>query len=174
MVPVNELPTYYASAWFWALGSGIQGVGAGNDNGALYGSTDGYGSGHGFFNVASEYGYGYVTAHWANGAVDGCIDDPVFPTSCSVAGCCTAILVSDELEGEGYFAFLTSSADIASNYRDFGHVNLSAIPSPDIVSAVPNLSEGHWDVVVNGPALESLSPGLSLDGKACILGPVKG
>jgi hypothetical protein len=158
----GEVPTYYAQAWFWALGSGIQGAGTGNDNGAVVGSTDGYGYGAGFFNAPGGYGYGYVGASWGSAGVDGCIDATVAPTPCNAAGCCTGILISDEFGGQGYFAFLSSTANSGQNYQNYGAVTLTAIPKPNIVGSV-RVDASNVNVTVRCPAQAELAAGLALD-----------
>jgi hypothetical protein len=159
----GEFPSYNASAWFWALGSGVQGVGSGNDNGAVYGSTDGYGTAdYGFFGAPYTYGYGYVSASWGTGGVDGCIDATVAPTLCNVGGCCTAILISDQFDGQGYFALLTSTADAGQNYGAFPAVNMAALPKPNITGSV-RVDAANVNVTVACPSQASLAGGLALD-----------
>ena len=124
---------------FWAIGSGDPQVGQGNDNGswpALQGSPGNFGLGW----VYNESAYGYpafILTNWnADPRIDGCVDDS--------PEICTAILLNDVLEGQGYFAYLTAAFNVDSfGYGQPGSlpISLGPLPSAELLGVVPTGNE---------------------------------
>jgi hypothetical protein len=150
------IPSYNAAAWFWALGDGGT-----HNSGTNVGSTDGFGYGYGWFNAPGDgyatYEYAYVSASWATVGVVGCVDLVADPR-------CTAILASDEADGEGYFAFLTKLANIGGNYQDYGAVTMTSLPKPNITGST-RVDAANVNVTVACPSQATLEAagGFSLD-----------
>jgi hypothetical protein len=95
----------------------------------------------------------------ADRAIDGCIDEV------DVDAKCTALLLSDENHGIGYWGFLTARQS-QGNYSfvqpDNRPIVLAPVPVPNVFSSV--LVSGGIDVVTG---VESISGGLWLDSGGC-------
>jgi hypothetical protein len=149
---------------FWMLGNGVPGaaMGQGIDNGRFQAIVL---SGPGYFYYGWIRGFPYYGAYiqgpsWASSPdIDLCPDQVVGQR-------CMAMVLTDQVNGVGFFAFLTDEADGSQNY-DFvqpgnGPINLIQIPKPAIVGAsmpAPNTIE----LVVAGPSATTLAAGLLLD-----------
>lgn len=108
---------------YWQLGAGSDVSDAGVDSDGTSFITGGESTLYpGYFYAAYVSG-----APWAGNAdVDGCPTEPAFdPTAC------TCVLITDQWEGNGYFAMLSDLTDGGGNYRDFpNNVNVALARAP--------------------------------------------
>lgn len=151
-----------ASGVYWALGAGDPTEGSGHDSGGfrLLSQTTG-----GWLRTPENYP-AYIHTTWAaDQRIDGCID-------VASESECTAVLVTDETEAEGYFALLTSKAN-RGNYSlvqaENGQVTLAAIPTP-IAVGVPVSAPGQLSLTVR---VEQPTGGLYVQ-EPCSAGVVSG
>jgi hypothetical protein len=132
--------------FFWALGSGHPVHGAGNDSGIFKAMGEGR---DGWIQREAGYPATFNTSWASNRHIDNCIDDSDAETKC------TTVLLTDQHNGTGYFAVLTSAAD-RGNYSFVQPGNapivLAPIPKPQIVSSTPQSSgEFQASVRLDGP-----------------------
>jgi hypothetical protein len=160
---------------FWMLGNGVPGaaMGQGIDNGRFQAIVL---SGPGYFYYGWIRGFPYYGAYiqgpsWASSPdVDLCPDQVVGQR-------CMAMVLTDQVNGVGFFAFLTDEADASQNY-DFvqpgnGPINLIQIPKPAIISSNrPN--SNTVELIVAGPSASTLAAGLFLDPNCSSLGDITG
>ena len=174
--PESTTVTEKMQGAFWMLGYGVPGPepGQGIDNGrfeAIVVTAPGY------FYYGWVRGFPYYGAYiqgpsWASSPdIDPCPDIVVGQR-------CMAILLTDEVNGVGYFAFLTDEADGSQNY-DFvqpanGPINLIQIPKPAILGTVFNGNSSVLGLLIGGPDLADLEGGLYLDPVCLGLGDVVG
>jgi hypothetical protein len=134
--PYYSSVTGYISGDFWAVGSGDPfNLLSGIDNGGFHVGTagqyidlySGWITGSSFFYPAE------INTSWGEDpSIDGCPD--------TLAGAkCTAILLSDRLGSQGFFAFVTAAANAGANYvftRPGGApINLAPVPSVGITGS---------------------------------------
>ena len=149
-------------ASFWALGAGHPSFGQGVDSGAftaLGPERNGW-----VTHPAGSPAYFHTT--WASGkTVDGCIDTEDIKTTC------TAVLLSDQHDGTGYFALLSASP-VQGNYSfvqpDNGPIVLAPVPVPRLIDTTVTSSDLRATVRV-----DALVAGLFLD-SGCPAGIVRG
>jgi hypothetical protein len=159
---------------FWAMGAGIPGT------------VPQQGIDNGIFPAIVVSGPGYFYYGWVRGfpLYAAYIQGPAWSSSPDIDGCpdavigqrCMAILLTDQVDGVGYFAFLTDEADGSQNY-DFiqaGNlpINLVQIPKPAI-SGSTTIDIANVDVIIQGPTAVDIAGGLYLD-PACAFGDVVG
>lgn len=160
---------------FWMLGNGVPGAAQnqGIDNGRFDAIVY---SGPGYFYYGWVRGFPYYGAYiqgpsWASSPdIDLCPDQVVGQR-------CMAILLTDEVNGVGYFAFLTDEADGSQNY-DFvqagnGPVNLVQIPKPSIIGS-NTVDASTVELILAGPNAAALAGGLYLDPNCSTFGDVAG
>ena len=139
-------------ASFWALGAGHPAFQLGVDSGAfaaLGPERDGW--------VRHPVGSpAYFHTTWAAGKnVDDCIDTEDIKTTCTV------VLMSDQVQGRGYFALL-SATPLRGNYSfvqpENGPIVLAPIPTPLLIDTAVTSSDLRATVRV-----DALAAGLYLD-----------
>lgn len=110
---------------FWELGAGSPNPGEGNDSGEWPAREGAYPEETGWL-VTSPDGAPRIASDWAfDPRVDGCIADG-----------CMAMLLSDQLQGEGYFAAVTAPAGPDGEFTlTTGDLALARIERPVIRSA---------------------------------------
>jgi len=124
---------------FWMLGNGVPGSvpDQGIDNGRFEAiEVSGPGCFHyGWVRGFPPYGAYIGGPSWSsNMNIDGC------PDSITSGQKCMAVLLTDEVNGVGYFALLTDEADASQNY-DFvqainGPINLVPMPIPTVTGVI--------------------------------------
>lgn len=122
-----------ASGDFWLLGFGDPFEGAGIDSGA-WPALEGSYQLDGWLYIYHPY-EAVLYGNWAGDLrVDGCPDSVAPPGS---PGLCTAIQLSDQLDGVGYFALLSAASNAAGeyDYEQAGNadITLAEIQRPVIV-----------------------------------------
>lgn len=139
--------------FFWALGSGNVAIGTGNDNGA-YASSEWVQRNSSEYAGTTYFYAAYLTGptggilNWTTPSVDGCIGG---------TGACACIIMSDEYNGQGYFAVLGDNPDGQQNY-DFsgltsGIFRLAPTPKPVIQSASREAGTNNLLLSVTVPPL---------------------
>lgn len=149
-------------ASFWAMGAGHPSARHGVDSGAfaaLGPERDGW--------VTHSSGApAYFHTTWAAGKmIDDCIDSEDIQTTC------TAVLLTDQHDGKGYFALLSASP-VRGNYSfaqpGNGPIVLAPVPVPQLVDSTVTSSDVHATVGV-----DTAGAGLFLD-SACPSDSVRG
>jgi hypothetical protein len=161
---------------FWMLGHGVPGPvpNQGVDNGRFEAIV---------VTAPGLFYYGWVRGYPNYGAY---IQGPSWASSPDIDPCpdivvgqrCMAILLTDEVDGNGYFAFLTDEADGSHNY-DFvqpanAPIDLIEIPKPAILGTAYHVDGADFGLVIGGPDRADLEGGLYLDPVCLGLGDVVG
>lgn len=147
---------------FWAMGAGHPSIRQGVDSGAFAAmgpDRDGW--------VTHRVGSpAFFHTNWAAGkTIDGCVDSEDIQTAC------TAVLLTDQHGGRGYFALLTASP-ARGNYSfaqpGDGPITLAPVPVPQLVDTAVTSSDVRATV-----SIDSDAAGLYLDA-SCPLDIVRG
>ncbi len=154
-------------AVFWSFSGGNPASGLGNDNGswsALGGTAPWFYQG---YNVGTLFYPGSIynvagTNTWANGSVDGCIDNdgsvgPPDPPPHFDLDQCMVVLVTDQVGGVGYFALVAQSPTPAGAYflnqaAGNGAITLAPIPKPQITGSTAVGNNVQLNMSVAAPA----------------------
>jgi len=163
---------------FWMMGAGLPGdvPEGGIDNGRFEAlipyvpGQPGYYY-HGWMRNAPGYPLYIQGPSWASSAdIDLCPDQIVGQK-------CMAMLLADEVNGVGYFAFLTDEADAAGNYNfvQAGNAPINLIRIPKLALTGSNrLDPDTIALIVAGPSAAELAGGLYLDPNCSGLGDITG
>lgn len=150
---------------FWMLGHGVPGPAQqGIDNGrfeAIEVIAPGYFDPYGGWLRGYPYYGTWILGNWGSSPdIDSCPG--------AVPGQkCMAILLTDEVDGNGYFAFLTDETEFAQDF-DFvqpanGPIDLIEIPKPAILGTAYHVDGTDFGLLIGGPELADLEGGLYLD-----------
>ncbi len=152
---------------FWSFGGGDPALNGGNDMGtfgpfAPTGSNGQYaawmysgGSFYGLLYPAAIYNRGGF-ANWTDPRVNNCIDRDGSDPQLWDSDQCMVVLLSDQVEGVGYFALFAQATDNVGNYFFNRATNnqravLTVIPRPTIVGSTSIGTDVQLEVVVSAP-----------------------
>jgi hypothetical protein len=130
---------------FWRLGFGNPLAGPGTDNGSYPANDEATAS----WTRHNPNKPTLIDGYWSEPRIDGCIDYPAAQPRCM------AVLLGDQADGTGYFAFLTAAANAIDHYEfaqpNSAPIELVDLPSPTVVSS--NLTEDGVDLTFASPSL---------------------
>lgn len=147
---------------FWSLGRGSTGIGTGDDSGEfdfvrLNDSARGF-----YYESYGGYFYGgELFTGWGAGPSDGCLFNAALESGVPVDGFgCTCLLLTDQRDGQGYFAIVSARPNANGNSFLNLPENAPIIlrPVPRLSTPAPSLSSAATDISV------SLSNGAWTDG----------
>lgn len=150
---------------YWVVGAGDPAFGPGNDSGS-FAARQNNAYGYPLAGFITNYpGYSaYINGTWAQSQdIDGC---PDFVGGPGTPGLCTAMLLTDSVNGSSYFMLQVSQSDGAGNFA-FSGGNLSSVDRPGggmgvpggpVIASSTRLGGGTGvELTINPPALDGIS-----------------